>query len=152
MEELKNTVSKALAQRALQRRADKGVGESGEPPHPQPSKIIGKTPAMLEVYKTVARVAATKSTVLILGESGTGKSMIARAIHRRSGRLKGPFVEVACAGTARSLAGKRIVRPMSRVRSPTLPRVKKMGKFLRKPTAAPSLTTRSAPPARLICK
>ncbi len=94
--ELKNTVSKALAQRALQRRTDKSAGESDEPSHQQLSKIIGKTPAMLEVYKTVARVAPTKSTVLILGESGTGKEMIARAIHEHSPRANRPFVAVDC--------------------------------------------------------
>jgi DNA-binding NtrC family response regulator len=94
--ELKNTVSKALAQKSLQRRADKSAGESDEPPHQQFSKIIGKTPAMLEVYKTVARVAPTKSTVLILGESGTGKEMIARAIHEHSPRANQPFVAVDC--------------------------------------------------------
>ena len=94
--ELKNTVTKALAQQSLQRRADKGAGESDEPSHQQLSKIIGKTPAMLEVYKTVARVAATKSTVLILGESGTGKEMIARAIHEHSPRANRQFVAVDC--------------------------------------------------------
>ena len=94
--ELKNTVSKALAQRALQRRADKSAGESDEPSPQRLSKIIGKTPAMLEVYKTVARVAPTKSTVLILGESGTGKEMIARAIHEHSPRASRPFVAVDC--------------------------------------------------------
>jgi DNA-binding NtrC family response regulator len=94
--ELKNTVSKALAQRSLQRRADKSTAESDEPVHRQLNKIIGKTPAMLEVYKTVARVAATKSTVLILGESGTGKEMIARAIHEHSPRANRPFVAVDC--------------------------------------------------------
>jgi two-component system, NtrC family, response regulator AtoC len=94
--ELKNTVAKALAQRSLQRRADKGIGELEETPRQQLSKIIGKTPAMLEVYKTVARVAATKSTVLILGESGTGKEMIARAIHEHSPRANRPFVAVDC--------------------------------------------------------
>jgi DNA-binding NtrC family response regulator len=94
--ELKNTVSKALAQRALQRRADKSAGESDEPSHQQLSKIIGKTPAMLEVYKTVARVAPTKSTALILGESGTGKEMIARAIHEHSPRANRPFIAVDC--------------------------------------------------------
>ena len=93
--ELKNTVSKALAQRSLQRRAGKSAGESDEPSQ-QLSKIIGKTPAMLEVYKTVARVAPTKSTVLILGESGTGKEMIARAIHEHSPRANRPFVAVDC--------------------------------------------------------
>ena len=94
--ELKNTVSKALAQRALRRRADKSEEESNEPSRQPLSKIIGKTPAMLEVYKTVARVAPTKSTVLILGESGTGKEMIARAIHEHSPRANLPFVAVDC--------------------------------------------------------
>jgi two-component system, NtrC family, response regulator AtoC len=101
--ELKNTVSKALAQRALPHRTEKGAGESDEPAHPQPSKIIGKTPAMLEVYKTVARVAPTKSTVLILGESGTGKEMIARAIHEHSPRANRPFIPVDCGALTESL-------------------------------------------------
>ena len=101
--ELKNTVSKALAQRSLQRRADKSAGESDAPAHQQLSKIIGKTPAMLEVYKTVARVAATKSTVLILGESGTGKEMIARAIHEHSPRANRPFVAVDCGALTETL-------------------------------------------------
>jgi transcriptional regulator with PAS, ATPase and Fis domain len=48
-------------------------------------------------------VADTRATVLVTGESGTGKSMIARAIHRRSGRVKGPFVEVACGALPETL-------------------------------------------------
>ena len=92
--ELKKTVSRALAQRALQRRAASGNG--GDDENPQLGKIIGKSPAMLEVYKTVARVAPTKSTVLILGESGTGKELIARAIHQHSPRANRPFVAVDC--------------------------------------------------------
>jgi len=51
---------------------------------------------MLEVYKIVARVATTKSTVLILGESGTGKELIAQAIHQHSPRANRPFVAVDC--------------------------------------------------------
>jgi transcriptional regulator with PAS, ATPase and Fis domain len=51
---------------------------------------------MVEVYKTVARVAPTKSTVLILGESGTGKELIARALHQHSPRARRPFVAVDC--------------------------------------------------------
>src|SRR5215470_2747208 len=51
---------------------------------------------MVEVYKTVARVAPTKSTVLIVGESGTGKELIARAIHHHSARAHRPFVAVDC--------------------------------------------------------
>ncbi len=94
--ELKNTVSKALAQRVLQRRADRSAPDGDEPSSQKLSKIIGKTAAMLDVYKTVARVAPTKSTVLILGESGTGKEMIARAIHEHSPRANCPFVAVDC--------------------------------------------------------
>ena len=48
-------------------------------------------------------VADTRATVLVTGESGTGKSMIARAIHRRSGRVEGPFVEVACGALPETL-------------------------------------------------
>src|SRR5690606_1180242 len=51
----------------------------------------------------VESIADTRATVLITGESGTGKSMIARAIHRRSGRAKGPFVEVACGALPENL-------------------------------------------------
>lgn len=95
LEELKKTVSRALAQRALQRGAKMGTGGDDEKPQ-QLGKIIGKSSAMLEVYKTVARVAPTKSTVLILGESGTGKELIARAIHQHSPRASHPFVAVDC--------------------------------------------------------
>jgi two-component system response regulator AtoC len=94
--ELKNTVSKALAQRALRRRADKSIDQGDGRSRQQLGKIIGKTPAMMEVYKTVARVAPTKSTVLVLGESGTGKEMIARAIHEHSPRANRSFVAVDC--------------------------------------------------------
>jgi two-component system, NtrC family, response regulator AtoC len=93
--ELKKTVSRALAQRALQRRAEmSGPGDAENPQ--QLGKIIGKSPAMMDVYKTVARVASTKSAVLILGESGTGKELIARAIHQHSPRANRPFVAVDC--------------------------------------------------------
>jgi DNA-binding NtrC family response regulator len=93
--ELKKTVSRALAQRALQRRAENSNGGDDDNSQ-QLGKIIGKSPAMLEVYKTVARVAPTRSTVLILGESGTGKELIAQAIHQHSPRANRPFVAVDC--------------------------------------------------------
>lgn len=93
--ELKKTVSRALAQWSLQRNAAMSNGGDDENPQ-QLGKIIGKSPAMVEVYKTVARVAPTKSTVLILGESGTGKELIAQAIHQHSPRANRPFVAVDC--------------------------------------------------------
>jgi DNA-binding NtrC family response regulator len=101
--ELKKAVEKALVQRTLQRRAHRMAEGIEETTHRPMNKIIGKTPAMLEVYKTVARVAPTKSTVLILGESGTGKEMIARAIHEHSPRATRPFVAVDCGALTESL-------------------------------------------------
>ncbi len=58
---------------------------------------------MLKIYDIVDSVADTRATVLITGESGTGKSMIARAIHRRSSRRDKPFVEVACGALPETL-------------------------------------------------
>jgi two-component system response regulator AtoC len=60
------------------------------------SPLVGSSPAMLEVYKLVARVSESKSTVLLQGESGTGKELIARAIHGNSPRRDKPFVPVNC--------------------------------------------------------
>jgi DNA-binding NtrC family response regulator len=65
--------------------------------------LVGRTPAMVEVYKTIARVAPGLSTVLILGESGTGKELVARAIHQHSQRRNGPFVAVDCASLVETL-------------------------------------------------
>ena len=65
--------------------------------------IVGRTPAMLQVYKTIARVADTRSTVLLAGESGTGKELVARAIHFNSPRSAKPFVAVDCGSLAETL-------------------------------------------------
>ncbi|MBM4348881.1 MAG: sigma-54-dependent Fis family transcriptional regulator [Deltaproteobacteria bacterium] len=59
--------------------------------------IIGESPAMQDVFETVEKVADTDSTILILGDSGTGKELIARALHYNSYRREGPFVPVNCA-------------------------------------------------------
>ncbi len=65
--------------------------------------IVGRSPQMLQVYKTIARVAESRSTVLITGESGTGKELIARAIHFNSPRASRPFVAVDCGSLAETL-------------------------------------------------
>ena len=65
--------------------------------------IVGHDHRMTRVFEMIDSVADTKATVLITGESGTGKSMIARAIHRRSSRRDGPFVEVACGALPETL-------------------------------------------------
>ena len=65
--------------------------------------IIGHDYRMLQVYDVIESVADTRTTVLITGESGTGKTLTARAIHRRSSRAGGPFVEVACGALPETL-------------------------------------------------
>jgi len=65
--------------------------------------IVGRDHRMRKVFDIIDAVADTRATVLITGESGTGKSLVARAIHRRSGRRDGPFVEVACGALPETL-------------------------------------------------
>jgi len=64
---------------------------------------VGRSEAMLQVFKTAARVAQSDATVLILGESGTGKELVARAIHAASPRAGGPFVPVDCGAMAEGI-------------------------------------------------
>ena len=65
--------------------------------------IIGRDPRLLRVLEVAGRVSATDASVLITGESGTGKDEIARAIHRNSLRKEGPFVEVNLGGISSTL-------------------------------------------------
>ncbi len=65
--------------------------------------LIGRSPPMQEVYRTIARVVANDLTVLILGESGTGKELVARAIHDLGPRAKKPFVAINMAAIPREL-------------------------------------------------
>jgi two-component system response regulator AtoC len=65
--------------------------------------VIGRTPQMFQVYKTIAKVADTKSTVLLYGERGTGKELIARSIHYNSLRNNRPFIPVDCASIVETL-------------------------------------------------
>ena len=65
--------------------------------------LTGRSPAMIELYKEIARVAPSRSTVLIAGESGTGKEMVARAIHKHSPRAARSFVAVNCGALTETL-------------------------------------------------
>jgi two-component system, NtrC family, response regulator PilR len=67
------------------------------------SNVIGKSPKMLEVYRTIGTVAMGDSTVLITGESGTGKELVARAIHEASHRRDKPFVSINCSAFPETL-------------------------------------------------
>ncbi|HTR41629.1 MAG TPA: sigma-54 dependent transcriptional regulator [Pseudomonadales bacterium] len=65
--------------------------------------IVGKSPAMKEIFEVVQQVAPTRATVLLMGESGTGKEIFAKAIHQLSPRAKQPFVAVHCAALSPAL-------------------------------------------------
>ena len=65
--------------------------------------LIGESPAMREVFDTIQQVAPTQATVLLLGDTGTGKEMVAKAIHQLSQRAKKPMVTVHCAALAANL-------------------------------------------------
>ncbi|MEQ8441778.1 MAG: nitrogen regulation protein NR(I) [Alphaproteobacteria bacterium] len=69
----------------------------------EPMPLIGRSPAMQEVYRVIARLTATDLSVLITGESGTGKELVARALHDFSNRKNGPFVAVNMAAIPREL-------------------------------------------------
>ncbi len=66
-------------------------------------RLVGKSPVLLEIFKTIGKVARSDVPVLITGESGTGKELVARAIHAASGRADGPFVAINAAAIPREL-------------------------------------------------
>ena len=68
--------------------------------------MIGSAPAMQEVFQLVHQVAPTSATVLLTGETGTGKELIAKALHEFSPRQTGPFVRVNCGCVKRKSSGE----------------------------------------------
>lgn len=94
-EEIKLVVQRSLEHSRLVRENARVRGELKE--RVEWTHLVGSSPAMLEVYKLVARVSEGKSTVLLEGESGTGKELIARAIHANSLRGERSFIPVNCA-------------------------------------------------------
>jgi transcriptional regulator with GAF, ATPase, and Fis domain len=66
-------------------------------------EILGSAPSMQEVFRKVQRVATTDITVLVTGETGTGKELIAREVHNRSPRAKGPFISINCGAIPENL-------------------------------------------------
>jgi DNA-binding NtrC family response regulator len=98
----------ATARRALD--GSSHAGEADEEPLAkalsatyEDAGLMGRSPVMIELYKEIARVAPSRSTVLIMGESGTGKELVARAIHKHSTRPQHPFVAVNCGALTETL-------------------------------------------------
>jgi two-component system nitrogen regulation response regulator GlnG len=98
LEEVGLLVDRALALRRLTRDLQRLRGELEQ----RHELVIGRTPAMQEVYKIIGRVAATDATVLIEGDTGTGKELVAKTLHYHSGR-GGPFVALNCSAIPNEL-------------------------------------------------
>lgn len=99
--EVRQTISNALERRTLLQ--EKEALEAELQKTYNFGKIVGNSPAMRKLYKTITQVAPTRSNVLITGESGTGKELIARAIHDVSPRNASPFTAIHCAGIPETL-------------------------------------------------
>jgi DNA-binding NtrC family response regulator len=124
--ELLMAIERALSQRTVLREND-NLREQLDRRYGM-DNIIGRDPRMLKVFEMISSVADTRATVLVTGESGTGKSLIARAIHRRSGRVKGPFVEVACGALPETLLESELFGHVAGAFTGAVG--EKMGKFL----------------------
>ncbi|VTR95289.1 response regulator with -like aaa-type and dna-binding domains : Response regulator with CheY-like receiver, AAA-type ATPase, and DNA-binding domains OS=Singulisphaera acidiphila (strain ATCC BAA-1392 / DSM 18658 / VKM B-2454 / MOB10) GN=Sinac_0782 PE=4 SV=1: Response_reg: Sigma54_activat: HTH_8 [Gemmata massiliana] len=95
LHQLDEVIGKAFELRRIQSTPTLIGGEA--PQDTNTDQIVGRCPAMLEVYKLIGRIAPQDVTVLILGESGTGKELVARALYQHSARADGPFVAINCA-------------------------------------------------------
>ncbi|MHB2166231.1 nitrogen regulation protein NR(I) [Alsobacter sp. R-9] len=91
----------AIVARALSR--PKAPVTAPQSEHPDDIPLVGRSPAMQEIYRALARLMQTDLTVMITGESGTGKELVARALHDYGKRRKGPFVAVNMAAIPRDL-------------------------------------------------
>ena len=101
VDEVRLVTRRALEHKLLLQRH--GEGKESPMKDCRLDNLVGSSPGMVSVYKSIARVARRDSTVLIQGESGTGKELIARAIHDNSARSAGPFVTVDGAALAETL-------------------------------------------------
>jgi len=92
-----------VVRRALEAPQPAGQGEEGPTDGEEQLPLIGRSPAMQEIYRSLARLMPTDLTVLITGESGTGKELVARALHDYGKRRDGPFVAINMAAIPRDL-------------------------------------------------
>lgn len=103
MEALSSLVDRVLKEQSLDRRTPKLRPEDDPRPSPGPDAIVGGDPRMIEVYKLIGTLARNRATVLIRGETGTGKERVARAIHQHSDHATEPFIAVNCTALSESL-------------------------------------------------
>jgi DNA-binding NtrC family response regulator len=106
MDQALNTVARAIRHMELQREVevlrhqrfkDRSLDDTDLNGDTAKPRLIGNSPAWIEIFKNIGRVAATDVGVLLLGESGTGKEVVARTIHENSERSRRPFIVLNCA-------------------------------------------------------
>jgi DNA-binding NtrC family response regulator len=97
------SIRRALTQRALVAQVQALSRERPDERDDGDEELVGRTPGMLQVFKTIGRVAPTREPVLIVGESGTGKELVANAIHKNSERAARPFIKVNSAALSPTL-------------------------------------------------
>ena len=102
IDDLLNLVRR-LEKRRQGRHGSGVAAEDAEPECFEETAIIGRSPKMLDVYRTIARVAPTDATVLLIGPSGSGKERVARAIHAHSQRAAKAFTPINCGALAESV-------------------------------------------------
>ncbi len=95
VDELDQSLTRALCIAEAARKARPMLGEDDAPASAD-QRIVGRSPAMRDIFKTIGLLARNRATVLIEGETGTGKELIARVIHRASELAQEPFVTVDC--------------------------------------------------------
>ena len=93
--QLRDVVARALHLSQISRTP--AMYDEKQPPQVESDQLVGNSPPMQELYKSIGRIAPQDVTVLILGESGTGKEMVARAIYQHSRRSRAPFLAINCA-------------------------------------------------------
>jgi len=103
---LSELMRNAKLQSAANRELPRSVGSAGDQSFP--SYIVGSNLAMTSLFEAVRRYAPTSAPILILGETGTGKELIARALHQRSKNDKGPFIAIDCGALPSTLIGSEL--------------------------------------------
>lgn len=101
LHDLRRLLDRVFEDRAIREQA--GRSRTANPPADQDDRLIGRDRKLVEIFKLVGQVAPTRTTVLIRGDSGTGKELIAREIHSRSQSAGEPFVAVNCAALPETL-------------------------------------------------
>ena len=96
LKEVDALVERCLREQELNRQVREAEQEAGEVEEASPDDVVGRNPMMIDIYKMIGVLARNRTTVMVRGETGTGKEMVARAIHANSAHAEEPFIAVNC--------------------------------------------------------